>query len=196
MIGVYVSAGWCPPCRAFSPILSNWAKERKKDFDVVFVSLDKRFVSSSPRPTPSRVWLSSYLVLRKFCTYGGWSTYISMSHLFFLSVKLIVFCDGFSTPRPPSPNKAVNQRTSTSKDARLDILANRPSRIRFTCGKPYPLKTSECSVPCALRAEQRARDAQLRRWKGLLAAAFRTGIHQAQSSRIVRCPSLAHPHHC
>lgn len=115
---------------------------------------------------------------------------------FFLSVKLIVFCDGFSTPRPPSPNKAVNQRTSTSKDARLDILANRPSRIRFTCGKPYPLKTSECSVPCALRAEQRARDAQLRRWKGLLAAAFRTGIHQAQSSRIVRCPSLAHPHHC
>ena len=44
MIGVYVSAGWCPPCRAFSPVLSNWAKERKDEFEVVFVSLDKRFV--------------------------------------------------------------------------------------------------------------------------------------------------------
>eukprot|EP00903_Cladosiphon_okamuranus_P013920 g12948.t1 len=41
MIGVYVSAGWCPPCRAFSPVLSNWAKERKNEFEVVFVSLDK-----------------------------------------------------------------------------------------------------------------------------------------------------------
>ncbi|CAM9814917.1 unnamed protein product [Scytosiphon promiscuus] len=41
MIGVYVSAGWCPPCRSFSPVLSKWAKERKDDFEVVFVSLDK-----------------------------------------------------------------------------------------------------------------------------------------------------------
>ncbi|CAN0382967.1 unnamed protein product, partial [Scytosiphon promiscuus] len=23
MIGVYVSAGWCPPCRSFSPVLSK-----------------------------------------------------------------------------------------------------------------------------------------------------------------------------
>ncbi|CAN0141847.1 unnamed protein product [Ectocarpus sp. 8 AP-2014] len=42
MIGVYVSAGWCPPCRAFSPVLSKWAKEHKDEFEVVFVSLDKR----------------------------------------------------------------------------------------------------------------------------------------------------------
>ncbi|CBJ26110.1 conserved unknown protein [Ectocarpus siliculosus] len=41
MIGVYVSAGWCPPCRAFSPLLSKWAKEHKNEFEVVFVSLDK-----------------------------------------------------------------------------------------------------------------------------------------------------------
>eukprot|EP00752_Nemacystus_decipiens_P009897 g8830.t1 len=41
MIGVYVSAGWCPPCRAFSLVLSRWAKERKEEFEVVFVSLDK-----------------------------------------------------------------------------------------------------------------------------------------------------------
>ena len=43
MVGVYVSAGWCPPCRVFSPMLSKWAKERKDEVAVVLVSLDKRY---------------------------------------------------------------------------------------------------------------------------------------------------------
>ncbi|CAN0307410.1 unnamed protein product [Laminaria digitata] len=41
MVGVYVSAGWCPPCRVFSPLLSKWANERRDDVAVVLVSLDK-----------------------------------------------------------------------------------------------------------------------------------------------------------
>ena len=71
MIGVYVSAGWCPPCRAFSPVLSNWAKERKDEFEVVFVSLDKRLVFVCPRARHfSRVTplLSGVPVLHAVCT--------------------------------------------------------------------------------------------------------------------------------
>ena len=44
VVGIYFSAHWCPPCRAFTPQLA--AKYRElvgagKDFDIVFVSSDK-----------------------------------------------------------------------------------------------------------------------------------------------------------
>jgi thiol-disulfide isomerase/thioredoxin len=38
---LYFSAGWCPPCRAFSQILSPWAKQHADDVAVVFVSHDR-----------------------------------------------------------------------------------------------------------------------------------------------------------
>jgi nucleoredoxin len=40
---IYFSAHWCPPCRGFTPVLSDWvAKNRGKGkFEVVFVSSDK-----------------------------------------------------------------------------------------------------------------------------------------------------------
>ena len=41
---LYFSAGWCPPCRQFTPILSKLYKKKKAakvDFDIVFVSADR-----------------------------------------------------------------------------------------------------------------------------------------------------------
>ena len=44
VIGLYFSGHWCPPCREFTPKLATEYKKLKeagKDFEVVFVSLDK-----------------------------------------------------------------------------------------------------------------------------------------------------------
>ncbi len=44
VIGLYFSAHWCGPCRAFSPFLSKIYTELKtagKAFEVVFVSADR-----------------------------------------------------------------------------------------------------------------------------------------------------------
>ena len=44
LIGLYFSAHWCPPCRAFSPKLvefRNQCRQSKLPFEVVFVSSDK-----------------------------------------------------------------------------------------------------------------------------------------------------------
>lgn len=41
-VGLYFSAHWCPPCRAFTPSLVKFRDENaEKDFEIVFVSLDK-----------------------------------------------------------------------------------------------------------------------------------------------------------
>ena len=44
VIGLYFSAHWCPPCKAFTPLLVETYKKVKaagKEFEVVFVSSDK-----------------------------------------------------------------------------------------------------------------------------------------------------------
>jgi len=44
VVGLYFSAGWCPPCRAFTPQLKKYYEELKsagKNFEVVFVSRDR-----------------------------------------------------------------------------------------------------------------------------------------------------------
>jgi len=38
---VYFSASWCPPCKKFTPKLITFRNENQKDFEVIFVSLDK-----------------------------------------------------------------------------------------------------------------------------------------------------------
>ncbi|CAK4086521.1 unnamed protein product [Aphanomyces euteiches] len=44
-VGIYFSAHWCPPCRAFTPILSEsydaFIEDDHEDFAIVFVSSDK-----------------------------------------------------------------------------------------------------------------------------------------------------------
>lgn len=41
VVGVYHSAHWCPPCRAFTPKLVAFANAHKDKFAVVFVSNDR-----------------------------------------------------------------------------------------------------------------------------------------------------------
>lgn len=40
-VGVYFSAQWCPPCRAFTPSLVDFRNDNADDFEVVFVSSDR-----------------------------------------------------------------------------------------------------------------------------------------------------------
>lgn len=56
-VGIYFSAHWCPPCRAFTPVLAQWYKKQKTDaFELVFVSADsdedsfKQYASTMPFP--------------------------------------------------------------------------------------------------------------------------------------------------
>ena len=41
IVGMYFSAHWCPPCRAFSPSLVQFRDANTDEFEVVFVSSDK-----------------------------------------------------------------------------------------------------------------------------------------------------------
>ncbi|EPB72537.1 hypothetical protein ANCCEY_08373 [Ancylostoma ceylanicum] len=44
MVGLYFSASWCPPCRAFTPKLKRFyeaIKETHPEFEIVLVSRDK-----------------------------------------------------------------------------------------------------------------------------------------------------------
>ncbi len=41
IVGIYFSAHWCPPCRAFSPKLVEFRNANSVDFEIVFVSSDK-----------------------------------------------------------------------------------------------------------------------------------------------------------
>mmetsp|Transcript_45835 Transcript_45835/g.146199 ORF Transcript_45835/g.146199 Transcript_45835/m.146199 type:complete len:175 (-) Transcript_45835:913-1437(-) len=40
ILGVYFSAGWCPPCKSFSPVLNDFLAGNSTRFDVVYVSSD------------------------------------------------------------------------------------------------------------------------------------------------------------
>lgn len=41
VVGVYFSAEWCPPCRAFTPALVDFRNANKDKFELVFVSSDR-----------------------------------------------------------------------------------------------------------------------------------------------------------
>lgn len=58
-VGLYFSASWCPPCRAFTPVLIKFRNEHTEEFEVVLVGLDKSaqdqqaYVTKSGMPWPS-----------------------------------------------------------------------------------------------------------------------------------------------
>ncbi|KAI8761316.1 tryparedoxin-like [Biomphalaria glabrata] len=44
VVGIYFSAHWCPPCRAFTPVLVEYYNKLRsagKKFEIVFVSSDR-----------------------------------------------------------------------------------------------------------------------------------------------------------
>jgi len=41
VLGLYFSAHWCPPCRAFTPELAQFYQKMKSKLEIVFVSSDK-----------------------------------------------------------------------------------------------------------------------------------------------------------
>ena len=46
VVGLYFSAHWCPPCRAFTPKLADWYNKLKggeigEKFEIVFLSSDR-----------------------------------------------------------------------------------------------------------------------------------------------------------
>lgn len=47
VVGLYFSAGWCPPCRDFTPVLCDFYTELVEEsdppaqFEIVFISSDK-----------------------------------------------------------------------------------------------------------------------------------------------------------
>lgn len=41
VVGIYFSAHWCPPCRAFTPKLVQFRDKNARDFEIVFVSSDR-----------------------------------------------------------------------------------------------------------------------------------------------------------
>lgn len=40
-VGIYYSAHWCPPCRAFTPTLVDYRNKYAENLEVVFVSADR-----------------------------------------------------------------------------------------------------------------------------------------------------------
>ena len=79
LIGIYFSAHWCPPCRQFTPILSNFYKKinaNEKKLEIIFCSSDKNendfneyfnsmpwtsipYNSPSRNSLPSNLWIFS-----------------------------------------------------------------------------------------------------------------------------------------
>lgn len=41
LVGLYFSASWCPPCKAFSPLLIDFYNKVSKEVEIVYVSSDQ-----------------------------------------------------------------------------------------------------------------------------------------------------------
>ncbi|MGH0169812.1 UNVERIFIED_CONTAM: hypothetical protein FKN15_075811 [Acipenser sinensis] len=75
VVGLYFSAGWCPPCRDFMPILCDFYTELVEEndppaqFEIVFISSDKTAEDMVEyMPDLHGDWLA----LPMICTETGW----------------------------------------------------------------------------------------------------------------------------
>ena len=76
VIGLYFSAQWCGPCRAFTPHLVKYRNQYKDSFEVVFVSGDrnaqemKKYASKMPWPAVKFRSRSAQNLSKKFGVRG------------------------------------------------------------------------------------------------------------------------------
>jgi len=62
-VGIYFSASWCPPCKAFSPKLAKYREQYKDQLDVVFVSSDRS--PAAQKEYMAEVGMSEYTIALK-----------------------------------------------------------------------------------------------------------------------------------
>ena len=79
LIGIYFSAHWCPPCRAFTPRLVDFYEQVKEDgqsFEVVFVSGDRSkadmfdYMTSAEMPWPALPHTEARALFRSYRVQG------------------------------------------------------------------------------------------------------------------------------
>ncbi|MBI4565169.1 MAG: redoxin family protein [Planctomycetes bacterium] len=78
IIGVYFSAHWCPPCRAFTPKLVEFRDKNSKEFEIVFVSADKsakahkKYMEETKMQWPTLKWRApeGQALMKKFSVKG------------------------------------------------------------------------------------------------------------------------------
>ena len=96
IIGLYFSAGWCPPCRTFSPTLKEFREQNKGDFEVVMAALIK--ISMSNYNTckvlrchgrPSQPVLMKQIIFTVFLKYVGYPPLLSFHQTVRLSPQMV-----------------------------------------------------------------------------------------------------------
>ena len=59
IVGLYFSAHWCPPCRAFTPKLVQFRDKNAEQFEIVFISSDRSAKDKQKYMTEAKMkWLS------------------------------------------------------------------------------------------------------------------------------------------
>ena len=96
IIGLYFSAGWCPPCRTFSPTLKEFREQNKEDFEVVMISADRnldeqlQYMQSAKMTWPA-LPAGSYEAnnLYSILKYGGYPPLLSFHQTVRLSPQMV-----------------------------------------------------------------------------------------------------------
>ncbi len=110
-IALYFSAGWCPPCHQFTPLLVNFYNEMKPkhpEFEVVLMSLDRgqnameKYISESNMPWPAMRF--SALHGSPLLKYGG----PGIPDLVVLNAKGEVLSDSFSRQQYVGPYQVLD----------------------------------------------------------------------------------------
>jgi nucleoredoxin len=137
-IALYFSAGWCPPCHQFTPLLVNFYKEMKPkhpEFEVVLLSLDQgenameKHMGELAMPWPALRF--SALHESPLLKYGG----SGIPDLVVLNAKGEVLSDSFAGQQYVGPYQVLD-------DLRTLLSANSAGSAPSTAGTPTPTATA------------------------------------------------------
>ncbi|CAH1232255.1 NXN [Branchiostoma lanceolatum] len=177
-LGLYFSAHWCPPCRGFTPKLTEFYKDLKatdkgKNFDVIFVSSDKdqasfdEYYAEMPwlaLPYPDRDRKGK---LSKKFKVQGIPTFVILDactgKLITKDGRLRVSEDpvGVSFPWHPTPlseilqGKLLRRNGDTTEEVDISSLAGRPVGLYFSAHWCPPCRKF---TPVLAQAYQKIKD--------------------------------------